>query len=92
MLKDYVLICREVPEFKKFDVNKYMYFRALLNSRIYSFVIKQKRTLGLVPYADMINHKDPGNCEWYYDNEKKGFVISATNNIKKGEEVVLSYG
>jgi len=64
----------------------------VLNSRIYGFVINGIKTLGLVPYADMINHNEKDNCEWYYDNDQKAFVISATKDIKKGEEVVVSYG
>ena len=59
-----------------------MYFRTLLGSRIYGFVQNSVRTMGVVPYADLINHGEPGNCEWYYDNQKKSFVISATSDIK----------
>ena len=40
----------------------------------------------------MINHGEPGNCEWYYDDQKNAFIISATQDIKKNEEVVVSYG
>lgn len=44
-----------------------------------------QETLGLVPYADMFNHKRPKQTNWFFDQEKKGFVVEATENIAKGE-------
>ena len=46
----------------------------------------------LVPYADMMNHKYPGSkTKWHYI-ERRGFFITATDDIAIGEEVCISYG
>lgn len=29
----------------------------------------------MVPYADMLNHKDPKMASWSYSMERKGFII-----------------
>lgn len=69
-----------------------MYFRTLLGSRVYGFVLNNLKTVGIVPYADMINHGEPANCEWFYDDDQKSFIMSASTDIKQGDEIVLSYG
>ena len=64
----------------------------LAASRRYGEKIRGKSEDILVPFADMINHKHPGaKTKWDYV-EKRGFFITATADIQKGEEVFISYG
>ena len=46
----------------------------------------------MVAYADMLNHKRPRQTAWWYCDERKGFVIEALDDIKRGEQVYDSYG
>jgi histone-lysine N-methyltransferase SETD3 len=50
------------------------------------------KTDGFVPYADMLNHRRPRQTSWKYCNKKDGFIIEANEDIKRGEEVMDSYG
>ena len=47
---------------------------------------------GLVPFADMLNHKVEKDTSWYFDDETKCFTIKALKKIKMGYEVFDSYG
>lgn len=40
----------------------------------------------------MLNHKRPRQTSWFYDDQRKGFVIDALSDIKLGEQVYDSYG
>jgi hypothetical protein len=40
----------------------------------------------------MLNHKEPKECAWGYDNERKGAYVKSLTNISKGSEIYLSYG
>ncbi len=40
----------------------------------------------------MLNHKHPKETTWYYNNQLKGFVIEATQNLQRGVQIFDSYG
>ena len=50
-------------------------------SRIFGITVNDVKTDGFVPYADMLNHKRPRQTLWYYDEDKRGFVIEACDDI-----------
>ena len=61
-------------------------------TRIFGLVIDGIKTDGLVPMADMLNHKRPRETKWTYEQERRGFEITALQNIKKDSEIYDSYG
>ncbi|KAH8812585.1 hypothetical protein F5884DRAFT_785858 [Xylogone sp. PMI_703] len=78
--------------------DRYLYNYFLVGTRTFYFTspkIKTKRKLthddclALIPLADNFNHADVG-CEVTYS--PSGYQICAERNIKKGEEVFISYG
>ena len=82
---NYDLICEKIPAFKEFSLEQYQQAMMMASSRAFQFTMDGQETLGLVPYADMFNHKRPKQTNWFFDQEKKGFVVEATENIAKGE-------
>ena len=46
----------------------------------------------MVPLADMANHKVPSNTNWDYDSKCNGFVITAADDFREGDEISLNYG
>lgn len=40
----------------------------------------------------MLNHKRPRQTSWTYTDDKRGFIIEAIEDIKRGEQVYDSYG
>ena len=64
----------------------------MICSRVFGFNIHGNKAEGLVPYADMLNHKMPRQTSWNYSNYRNGFIIEASTGIKKGEQVHDSYG
>lgn len=49
-------------------------------------------TDGLVPMADMLNHKRPNETDWDYSDAKGCFTITTVKDMRKGEQVFDSYG
>ncbi len=64
----------------------------MVSSRIFGIQIENVKTDGFVPYADMLNHKRPRQTTWSYTDDRKGFIIEALEDIKRGEQVFDSYG
>ena len=62
------------------------------SSRIFGITIDGVKTDAFVPLADMLNHRRPKQTSWMYDNEAKGFVIEALDDIPKGSQIFDSYG
>jgi histone-lysine N-methyltransferase SETD3 len=91
---DYDEICRCAPEFE--DIAKledFMKVRALVNSRIFGIKVNNEENDALVPYADMFNFKYQSDMtSWTYSDERRGFVVKAKEDIKKGEEIYVFYG
>ena len=50
--------------------------------------------MAMIPFADMFNHKPKSSAEafWYYDDDRKGFVVRAGRDVAEGKEVCISYG
>jgi histone-lysine N-methyltransferase SETD3 len=72
-------------------------------TRIFGLQIEGNKTDGLVPYADMLNHKKPcsdtgpvkadeADTKWTYEDSRRGFIITTTRTIPRGEQVFDSYG
>lgn len=89
---DYDLICKEVPEFSQFPLKEYSEIRMMVSSRIFGIQIEGVKTDGFVAYADMLNHKRPRQTTWNYTDDRRGFVIDALDDIKRGDQVYDSYG
>lgn len=43
-------------------------------------------------YGSLYNHSNTPNADWTNDVENKTFIFFSTRQIKKGEEIFISYG
>jgi len=82
----------QVPEFRKFTHQEFIWARLVVITRIFGLMIGKVKTDGLVPLADMLNHKRPRETKWSYENSQRGFVINALCGISGQNEVFNSYG
>jgi len=57
----------------------------------YLFNYNDKESLIAFGYCSMYNHSDKPNAEWHIIDENKMKIV-ALKNIKKGEEIFISYG
>jgi len=85
-------ICRAVPEFSKYHHLEFVWARLAVITRIFGLKIRGHKTDGLVPYADMLNHKPDKETEWKFDDKMNGFTMTTITGIKRGEQVFDSYG
>lgn len=100
--QEFESICLGVPEFDKFKLEEFIWARLVVITRIFGLVVKGKKTDGLVPYADMLNHKRPASghhvgeseseTKWTFDDNLNGFTITTLKACQRGDEVFDSYG
>jgi protein-histidine N-methyltransferase len=81
-----------VPEFSQFPIHEYSEIRMMVSSRIFGIQVEGVKTDGFVAYADMLNHKRPRQTTWTYTDDRKGFIIEAMDDIKRGDQIYDSYG
>merc|ERR1712130_704879 len=89
---EYEALCNAVPEYARFSQNDFIWARLVVITRIFGLVIDEVKTDGLVPMADMLNHKRPRETKWTYSQKKRGFLITALQNIPENSEIFDSYG
>jgi histone-lysine N-methyltransferase SETD3 len=81
-----------VPEFAAFSHEQFVWARLVVITRIFGLVIEGNKTDGLVPYADMLNHKRPRETKWTFDDARYGFLITSLKTIPRGDQIYDSYG
>lgn len=65
--------------------------RLIVSSRLHS--IKAENDLsGLVPFADLFNHRSNSKTIWSFDFENQGFYMETSESTKRGEEICINYG
>ena len=73
----YNYICVKVPEMKKYAFKDFHSFFLLTRSRAFQITLEGKMHHVMVPYGDMLNHKEQPETKWGYDNANKCFTIWA---------------
>lgn len=63
---------------------------SIINNYLFSFNDKSKSSLLALGLISLINHNNDPNVETMVDD--KIMILKAIKNIKKGEELFLSYG
>jgi len=89
---EYDALVQNVPMYADFPYDDFVWARLVVITRIFGMVIDGNKTEGLVPMADMLNHKRPRETKWTYAQSRKGFVITTLKVIENGCEVFDSYG
>jgi len=89
---EYEALCGAVPEFVRFSLQDFIWARLVVITRIFGLVIDDVKTDGLVPMADMLNHKRPRETKWTYSQKKRGFLVTSLQAIGENAEIFDSYG
>ena len=82
-------IKRSIPSLS-ISVDEFIWARIAVISRIFSMPAIQEE--GLVPLADMLNHKQSATTTWRYCDTRAAFLIISTHVQLTGLEVFDSYG
>lgn len=65
---------------------------AIVASRNFGVELKGNQTVCLVPFVDMLNHRRKTKTHWYYSHKQRAFIVMATEDVAKGDEIYTSYG
>lgn len=89
---EYENLCKYVRSYQNWSYDDFVWARLVVITRIFGLLIDGVKTDGLVPMADMINHRRPRETRWTFNQSKKGFIISALQNFEPGQQIFDSYG
>ena len=70
----------------------YIWARLAVLSRIFGTIINKKRTSMMVPIVDMLNHKNPPDTRWEYNEDTQHFTLQTLRDLPSGTQVFDSYG
>ncbi|KAL4496233.1 hypothetical protein ABPG72_012970 [Tetrahymena utriculariae] len=91
--QDYQAIVSKIAEFAKLcTLDEFAWARMMAASRIYGLFINKKRTDAFVPLADMFNHRRPAYTNWGFCEDKGGFMLKASEDIRRGDQIYYSCG
>eukprot|EP00457_Paulinella_chromatophora_P002866 gb/GEZN01002871.1/.p1 GENE.gb/GEZN01002871.1/~~gb/GEZN01002871.1/.p1 ORF type:complete len:559 (-),score=89.75 gb/GEZN01002871.1/:565-2241(-) len=90
--REYDQLSQLCPEFARFHHLEFVWGRLAVITRIFGFEVGAEKHDGLVPMADMLNHKRPHETTWSYDDVLGGFTIVTTRRLLKGAQIFDSYG
>jgi len=92
-VQDYKIICSCCGGFKEeYSFNDFLFIRILVGSRNFGIRIDGVKRVAMVPFSDMLNHDQSPNISWFYDNNKKFFVMRTNVDISRGNIVTDTYG
>ena len=84
---------RSFPEYNTiYTLSDFVWARIVIVTRVFGFQTDDTATEGLVPMADMLNHKNPPGTQWRFDKARNAFTIISTKICLKGSELFDSYG
>lgn len=92
LVGEYENLRRCVPGFDRFTCEEFIWARMTVITRIFGLHINGQKTEGLVPVADMLNHKRPPETRWSYEDGCDAFVMTPVEDLAPGQEVHDSYG
>lgn len=81
-----------VPAIRGFGYEAFLWAALTVNTRAFGWAFARDTTLALVPVADLLNHKEPGDTRWGYNSSGDGFLMTALQAFAPGDEVHDSYG
>lgn len=89
--REYKNLYRALPKFQEWGVTlkEFIWARTAVITRIFGFYMHKTKTDGLVPMADMLNHKTPKETAWTFDDDRDAFTMTATEDLAKGQQVCL---
>jgi len=88
----FFIVFQRKPELARYTYREFVWARLAVITRIFGLEINGLQTDGLVPMADMLNHRRPRETSWTYDNKRQSFTITSLKGLVRGEPIYDSYG
>jgi histone-lysine N-methyltransferase SETD3 len=89
---DYQRLRRRVPHFAGFTYREFVWARLAVASRIFSFQTGGGKVYGLVPLADLLNHRCRPETDWDFDDSTGVLRVTSSRQIGTGDPIHDSYG
>lgn len=85
-------LLKKIKSVNKYDLETIKKVFLGVSSRVFQYSIHNVKNIFLCPYIDMGNHGCEKNARLYYDDNIDHFCLESKIKIKKGEEILDTYG
>jgi histone-lysine N-methyltransferase SETD3 len=92
LLEDYTRLRNSIRGFDSFSYDEFQWARVAVATRIFAFEIDGRQTQGMVPFADLLNHRKPAQVDYAFNNDARCFQMRSLTALRAGEAVHDSYG
>lgn len=89
---DYECLRDSLPGFGSFSYAEFMWAKVSVTTRIFSLEIDGKVTQGMVPIADLMNHRTPKEVDYAFNDRTRTFDMKSLTAFGRGDAVRDSYG
>lgn len=91
--KEYNSFVSALPKYTKYALSDFIWAKTAVLTRVFGFKSRDENSKeGLVPMADMLNHKDDPGTHWQFELERDAFTIKTTKMVLTGGEIFDTYG
>jgi protein-histidine N-methyltransferase len=90
--QDYQSLRERVCGFHQFSYPEFEWACQVVGSRVFVFEAGGQQMRGLVPMADLLDHKMPTETKWSFDSSAHVFTVNALRDFQAGEAVHDTYG
>ncbi len=81
-----------VPALRARSFGAFAWAHACVFTRVFGVAIAGQETEALVPGGDMLDHREPPEARWAYEDDASAFVVIAERDLRAGERIHASYG
>lgn len=92
LARDHRAVCKRAPSLAPLSQGTFLRARLAVVTRVFGITVGGEATSALVPMADMMNHREPPDVGWTYDDDTESFVMVAFRPMAAGQPVHDSYG
>jgi histone-lysine N-methyltransferase SETD3 len=92
LVEEYQNLFQCARGFERFTLDEFLWAHSIASSRSFGMEIHGRKTIGLVPMADMLNHRHPEETGWRYEDGAGSFVLTARQDLAPDEAMHGSYG
>ena len=80
---------------EEYSLNDFIEAKVMVKSRAFDLHMNgtsKPQTSAIVPYAVLVNHKTSPPTRWTYSDKDSGFILEHKGNLKKGDQILMTYG
>jgi histone-lysine N-methyltransferase SETD3 len=89
--REYDRACELLPGFSRFPFSLFFWAKLAVSSRTFGVEVNGRVYSAMVPFADMLNHYQPADVNWDYNNQLQCFEFKSSHPLRAGQQVSMLF-